>query len=218
MTRDKPKRVAPAGWKFSAISIAGLTPPIELIHGILEAVSIPVRVMIRENEGYRIEHPAELDRLCLLAAQFGALPIDGLVLGFLIGGKIDHKSTSAILRQAPHCRATFHHALEETDDAQAAIQDVKHILQIDRILTAGRSGTWAQRRARIEQYYEQARPELTILAGGGVHLTTMRSLLRTTPIREFHVGRAARENGRVHADKVARLVRLLKIPISAQTE
>ncbi len=200
------------------LDCGGLTPPIELVHGILEAVSIPVRVMIRENEGYRIEHPAELDRLRLLAAQFGALPIDGLVLGFLLGGKIDNKSTSAILRQVPLCRATFHHAFEETDDAQAAIYDLKHIPQIDRILTAGRSGTWAQRRARIEQYYEQARPELTILAGGDVTLTTMGFLLRTTPIREFHVGRAARQNGRVRAQKVAGLVRLLKTPAAAQTE
>lgn len=194
------------------LECGGLTPGMDLVEGILNAISMPVRVMLRENAGYGIAGPAELDHLSSLAAQLGALPINGLVLGFLLEGKVDARRTSTILGQAPRCGATFHHAFEETDDAQAAIRDLKQIPQIDRILSAGRSGTWARRRARLEYYHDQADPELSILAGGGINVTTMRSLLETTPIREFHIGRAARENGRVHAGKVATLVRLLKRP------
>src|SRR5262245_13498947 len=68
---------------------AGLTPPVELVQTIKDAVDLPLRVMVRESEGYGISDEAEVERLCAAAAEFSKLGVDGLVLGFLKGGKID---------------------------------------------------------------------------------------------------------------------------------
>jgi copper homeostasis protein len=120
----------------------GLTPPIPLVREILNAVSIPIRVMIREQNDYRAGTDAELQRLCSLAAEMSMLPIDGLVMGFLIGTEIDVGALHGILSQIPQCRVTFHHAFEELDDPLRGIGSLRQIWQVDRILTAGGPGSW----------------------------------------------------------------------------
>src|SRR6476469_4280079 len=95
------------------LSEGGLTPPFRLVCEILDAVSIPIRVMIRERSDYSTGNDVELQRLCLLASEMGSLPIDGLVMGFLTGTEIDVTALSRILSGVPRCRVTFHHAFEE---------------------------------------------------------------------------------------------------------
>ncbi|HAF21471.1 MAG TPA: hypothetical protein DCK93_00940, partial [Blastocatellia bacterium] len=71
----------------------GLTPPLQLVRDIVAAVSVPVRVMLRESDGYTIGGEAEIERLCKSAHHLSALQIDGVVLGFLRNGEIEHHLT-----------------------------------------------------------------------------------------------------------------------------
>src|SRR2546422_10888383 len=66
----------------------GLTPPLDLVRDILVAVHLPVRVMLRESEPFAVTDQVEIERLCAAARALAALPIDGLVLGFLRDGEI----------------------------------------------------------------------------------------------------------------------------------
>jgi copper homeostasis protein len=199
---------------ISEFDSGGMTPPARLVREILSAVKIPVRVMLRESEGYAVTGSAEVVRLCAAARDFAGLPVDGLVLGFNRGGEVDVELTGRILSCAPNLGATFHHAFEECAVPARAIAALKGLRQIDRILTAGGRGDWSQKIARLADYEQAARPELTVLAGGGLNADVMRSIRGATPIREFHVGRAARlpqtTRGAVSAARVAELVRLLK--------
>jgi copper homeostasis protein len=61
----------------------GLTPPLGLVRGILAAVRIPIRVMLRERDDYAISGPRERDDLCRIGSKLSALDIEGLVLGFV---------------------------------------------------------------------------------------------------------------------------------------
>jgi copper homeostasis protein len=80
---------------------------------IAAAVSIPVRVMLRENEGFEIADREELRKLCAIARELAALEIDGVVLGFLRGRSLNLASAQQILSCAPRVKATFHRAFEE---------------------------------------------------------------------------------------------------------
>src|ERR1700752_259778 len=64
----------------------GLTPPVELLRAIKEAVDLPLRVMVRESDGYQA---TEVERLCAAAEEFSRREVDGLVLGFLEVKTID---------------------------------------------------------------------------------------------------------------------------------
>ncbi len=192
----------------------GLTPPAWLVREILRSVKVPVRVMLRESEGYGVTGAAETARLCAAARDFASLPVYGLVLGFVHGGEVDVGLTGRILSCAPNLNATFHHAFEESEDPFRAIAVLKGLPRIDRILTFGGGGDWPQKVGRLAAYERAARPEISILAGGGVDACVMRMISEATSIREFHVGRAARlpqtAQGRVSAARVAELARLLE--------
>ena len=195
----------------SDLDCGGLTPSIEMVRAIKEAVDVPLRVMIRESDGYGTAGETEIERLCEAASELSNLSVDGLVMGFLKCDAIDLDLTSRVLACAPRLKATFHHAFEDAADQLQAVNQLKSLPQIDRILSSGGSGELEVRRLRLDAYERAAAPEVQIIAGGGMDMKAIGVLRRTTSIREFHVGRAAREGfsvaGAVQADLVRELVR-----------
>lgn len=189
------------------LDLGGLTPDPELVCEILSNVNIPVRIMIRENANFTVAGDAELERLCETAREFEKLGVDGLVLGFAKNGKPDIKTTQKILASTPKLKATFHHAFEETTDKVAAIETLKTLPQIDRVLSHGGKSGQIERCGNLANYSKTARPNIEILAGGRIDLEMIELLKRKTSIREFHFGRAARDGSYVSAEKVAELVR-----------
>ena len=191
----------------------GLTPPFELVHEIKQRVGVPLRVMLRENDGFETRDD-EIERLCVPAERFASLEVDGFVLGFLNHGEVDIERTQRVLAGAPHVRATFHHAFEAATDKLRALSAIKQLPQIDRILSSGGTGDLASRVQRLSEYERAAAPELMILAGGGIGSEAIIKIGRETRIREFHVGRAARAQfdveGAVQASLVSDLVQKLK--------
>ena len=190
-----------------ALDRGGLTPPIELVRAIKDAVDLPLRVMVRESHGYQTSGETEIEKLCAAAKEFSKLGVDGLVLGFLKGKTIDLDLTRRVLAAAPKLKATFHHAFEDAADQLQAVCEIKKLSQVDRILSHGGSGD--QRSQRLDAYVHAAAPEITILAGGGIDSGAIALLRHTTAVREFHVGRAARRGFRVDGEVQAELVRAL---------
>lgn len=192
----------------------GLTPPLELVENILASVTLPVRVMLREDDSYEVKNEIVIERLCAGARRLSKLNIDGLVLGFLRQGEIDALLTARILSQAPNLTATFHHAFDDAGNQSEAITALKKLKQVDRILTSGGPGRWSNKLAKLSTYVEQASPQIEILAGGGMDEQSIRTIRRATKIREFHVGRAARvpssATGVVRAERVRALVETLR--------
>ncbi len=188
----------------------GLTPPLELVQNILNAVTLPVRVMLRESDSYEVIEEAERQQLCTAASLLSRLNVDGVVLGFLRQDEIDVQLTERVLSCAPNLAATFHHAFEEAKNPFTAIRALQRVKQVDRILTSGGTGEWPEKIARLSRYQDEAGPEIEILAGGGIEQQSLRMICQATDIREFHLGRAAREPasaaGVVRSERVKALV------------
>ena len=186
----------------------GLTPPLSLVEAIAAEISLPLRVMVRENASYAIG-PGELPDLQKAAADLASLGIDGFVLGFSREHALDLDPVCSILRAAPHVRATFHRAFDDLTDPFSAIDSLAQVPQIDRILTDGGTGTPAERAERLRMYVERAAGRLEIMAGGGVDAEAFAWFAREGCVREIHVGRAARasvdQDAPVSAEQVRRL-------------
>ena len=187
----------------------GMTPPTELVRDVLAAVSVPVRVMLREEESYRVVDEREIEQLCTCAREFAALEVDGLVLGFIQNDQVDFELTRHVLSCVPSLKATFHHAFEEVRDAHEAIERLKGVGSVDRILTAGGRGDWSEKIAQLGRYERVANPEIKVLAGGGLHRQRIQAIRANTTIDEFHVGRAVRFQGRIDGPVQSELVRAL---------
>jgi len=188
----------------------GLTPPLELVRQIQTAVRLPLRVMLRESDGYQVMSNDEVERLCSAARALAALRVDGVVLGFLRGGKVDLELTRRILDSAPALKATFHHAFDEASDPLQALTDLQQCGQIDRVLTSGGSGDWTEKIERLARYQQVAGGRPIILVGGGVDASVIKAVRATTNLAEFHIGRAARVPPAVHGSvQAARVKELL---------
>lgn len=197
-----------------ALDRGGLTPPPALVRQMRERTRLPLRVMIRERDGYEAGGAEDLERILALARQMAALRVDGLVVAFLRGGAIDREAMDAVARAAPEVPITFHHAFDELPDPVTAFRALDRWPQIDRVLTSGGSGDWTARAARLGEYARAAGPARAVLPGGGVNVEALRLLARTPGIREAHVGRAARTGssaaGTVDGGRVAALIQAMK--------
>lgn len=191
----------------------GLTPSWQLVEEIKRAVDLPLRVMLRESTGFEVRGADEIARLCDAAERFASLEVDGFVLGFLKDREVDVELTQRVLACAPRVRATFHHAFEETENKARALDQLRRLPQLDRVLSSGGTDELQLRIQRLDEYQKAASPELTIIAGGGVDGAAIVDIGRQTSIREFHVGRAARAQfrveGRVQSSLVSGLIKRL---------
>jgi copper homeostasis protein len=192
----------------------GLTPSIHLVRAIQSATRLPLRVMVRESDGFSTTGARELLALQRAFASFAELGVDGAVTGFARDGMLDVETTTAVLSAAPALRVTFHRAFDSLLDPFSALDTLRTLPQIDHILTSAGSGDWTARCRRLEEYVPRAGAHLTILAGGGVDAEGLRILASTRSVREAHVGRAACEppvpGAPVSVDRVRRLRALVE--------
>lgn len=195
----------------SDLALEGLTPSLGVVEQVLQAVSIPVRVMLRHNESFEIEDDDELRLLKRHAAELADMPVNGIVLGFVKNNQVDGKVMSELLACCGTKQATFHRAIESLGDQRGAIAQIRTLPNVDRILTSG--GTdycWAERRKTLENLQELAIPAITIVTGGGLDERGLELLAASPALNEFHVGRAARDaSNRLQSSLIHRLRNLL---------
>lgn len=188
----------------------GLTPPFEIATRVLETIKIPVRIMLRERPDMLSGDTAQLQNLQRTAARLMQLPVDGLVVGFVDGGILEKTAISAIADVAPGCRFTFHRAFDELADPLTGLEALKAIPQIDRVLTIGGKGAWAERKARLVAWQRAAGKSITLLVGAGLSPDVLADLAVTPELREVHFGRAARRDHSADAPVQRDAVRTLR--------
>ncbi len=196
-----------------SLETGGFTPSIELVRKIVETVSIPVRVMLRENASMSIGGQTEIETLQFHASTLADLPINGLVIGFVKDGLMDLGAINEILAAAPNCHATFHRAFDHLPDRVRALQELKQLPQIDRVLTDGGEGSWAERKVRLVEWQRAAAPQIKLVFAAGLCASRVAEASQDLRDVEVHVGRAARIpqviSGTVCRSQVASLKRLL---------
>jgi copper homeostasis protein len=191
------------------LSCGGLTPSIDLVRRIQREVPLPLRVMVRESDGFRCRSDDERRALVDQAMTLEALGIDGIVAGWTRDGRIDEDTLASVLEAAPSLRVTFHRAFDTLPDPEAALHVLGRHRQVDRVLTSAGTGAWTSRCAALRRYARWAGARTVILPGGGVDEDALRTLAQCDSVTEAHVGRAARVghaiDGRVSADAVKAL-------------
>jgi copper homeostasis protein len=191
----------------------GLTPPLDLVRAIVDATSLPLRVMVRESDGFGITGPNELITLQRAFADLADLGVHGAVVGFARDGALDLDLIASVLAVAPGLPVTLHRAFDSVTDPEAALDAALACPQIDRILTSGGSGAWTERCERLTGWARRAGPRITMLPGGGVDEQALAVLSRCDGITEAHVGKTAREpqdsTARVSATRVRHLKSLV---------
>jgi copper homeostasis protein len=187
----------------SGMEFSGLCPALETVQEVRAAVDVPVRVMLRLREDFSIGGPEGVAAISAIARRLREAGAEEFVLGWL-----DEKNAVDLgaLEQVRDCWGglpfTFHKAIDQAADRDAAFAAIRTLPGVDTVLTSG--GPFPAGRGLEVLAVEAAReaqrsvhgtePGLEILVGGGLKLADVPAL-QAAGLRNFHVGSAVRGSG-----------------------
>jgi copper homeostasis protein len=170
----------------SQLSIGGVTPGADLIAAAVEALSIPVHILIRPRGGDFVFSAAEFAQMCHQIEQAQRVGSAGVAVGVLFpGGRIDVERSRELVRLARPMNVTFHRAFDETADLSQALEDVIQT-GADCLLTSGGATDVLTGAESIARLHRQARERLDIMAGGGLKLANLAEVVRRTGVSYLH--------------------------------
>jgi copper homeostasis protein len=170
------------------LELGGLTPGIELVRKVREAVKIPVHVLVRPRPGHFVYRAREFSQMREEIAAIGRENVQGVVLGVLLADRsVDKQRTAELVALAAPMQATFHRAFDETKKLTAALEDVV-ATGAQRVLTSGGAADALTGAAVVQSLIQLAGNRLTILPGGGLHPANIAEVARRTGAHEVHTG------------------------------
>lgn len=191
---------------ISAWDLGGLTPSFDVVEEVLEAVRIPVHVMLRPHAQSFVYDAADRERVLRDAARLRELRVHAIVFGALTPeGAVDLALLRDVARAAPGVQITFHRAFDRARDAHAAHAQLRQIPEVTRVLSSGHAADAWSGRALLAQLVAQ-HPLPAMLPGGGINAENAAALIDATGARELHAGSGARTNGAIDPAKIAGII------------
>jgi copper homeostasis protein len=177
------------------LRIGGVTPDFELTRATVEAVSIPVHVLIRPRGGDFVYSADEYARMRLQIEQAREAGAKGVVLGILLpNGHVDMERTRVLVQQARPMAVTFHRAFDETPDLSEALESVIET-GADCLLTSGGAAEVLSGAETIAGLARRAGKRIQIMAGGGLWLRDVAEVMKRSGVTHLH-GSLTRKNGK----------------------
>lgn len=153
----------------SELAVGGITPSYGLIKQVVEALSIPVFVLIRPRSGNFTYSDAEFEIIKKDIQICKELGCQGIVSGVLnADNSIDKQRTKALVELAEPLSFTFHRAFDWVPNPMEALNALM-LLKVDRILTSGQESTAEKGIALLQELKASTNNQIVILPGGGIN-------------------------------------------------
>lgn len=153
----------------SDLHLDGLTPSLDLTLKIIEAIDIPVKVMIRNRSGNFVYSDHDFHVMNRQIKSFKELPIAGYVFGALTAnGDLDIKRISKwnqLVGTTPIC---IHKCIDLVDDKEAALRSLKQFKNVTQVLSSGGEATAMEGKDCLNRMIEVAGEDIQIIAAGKV--------------------------------------------------
>lgn len=183
---------------ITGILEGGLTPSLGLAEAVRDAVSIPVRVMVRPHARFFCYDAEDAAVMLRDIRHFRAVGGLSLVTGMLRKDRsIDEELLERLLDAADGMEVTFHRAFDEIPDQLAALNVLCRYRQITDVLTSGGKATAPEGAERIAvlQRLSHIQRQPAILAGSGLTAEGLKDFLEKTAVGSVHFGSAVRKDG-----------------------
>ncbi|PEP82151.1 copper homeostasis protein [Bacillus toyonensis] len=208
------KRIESAGGKrielISSYTEGGLTPSYAFIKKAVEAVNIPIHVMIRPHAKsftYTEEEIEMMKEDISVAQKLGAA---GVVLGVLNEQKeVDKEKLADLLSVVDGINVTYHRAIDDIENPVKAIRILKEFHKVTHVLTSGGQGNIVDNIPVLKDMQKVSDGQIQLVAGSGVTKENIKQLLDETGISQAHVGTAVREGKSCFSEIDRSLVREL---------
>jgi len=168
------------------LTVGGTTPSYGTIKKSLQALPVPVMVMIRPRGGNFCYSSTEIEIMKDDIAICKSLGVYGVVFGVLTAdNEVDVTVAAQLVELAKPMQITFHKAIDETPDILKATAEVMN-LGIDRILSSGGKPTAAEATETLRQMIALAAPKTRIIVAGKVTHENYVQIAAAIPSTDYH--------------------------------
>ena len=168
------------------LHIGGVTPSMRLLDAVLDAVAIPVHVLVRPRGGDFVYSRTEFQRMRGEIAQVKAAGAAGVVVGVLLPeARVDVERTRELVELARPMRVTFHRAFDETSDLEFALEDVI-ATGADTLLSSGGAANVLEGADALRRIQARAAGRIEVMAGGGLRLWNVAEMVRRSGVTCLH--------------------------------
>ena len=177
------------------VGSGGLSPEPATVSGICRETDVPVRVMLRLNDGLTTTG-GELTRLVGLGEDYLGTGAAGLSFGFLTSDlEIDVEVCGYLADRLPEVPWTFHRAVDSALSTDRAWRQLAGLPGLDAVLSAGSvRGLGAGCDELTDRAAGDPAVAALLMAGGGLRGEHVPWLSRAG-VRQFHVGSSVRPGG-----------------------
>ena len=199
----------------TAMGEGGLTPSIGLIEAVVDAVRIPVNVILRPHSRSFVYDADDYAVMLRDARAIVKARANAIVVGMLTpDGDVDIDGLSRIIDAADGLQVTFHRAFDEARDLHAAFDALLTFESVTNVLTSGGKPTVLDAQDVIAKLVAQSSgTRCTVLAGAGLTVDAVAPFVASTGVSAVHFGSGVRIGGKglapVDASAVARVRALL---------
>ncbi|MFD1957460.1 copper homeostasis protein CutC [Paenibacillus thailandensis] len=179
---------------ITAITEGGLTPGIGLVKRAVNAVRIPVFVMVRPHSRSFVYGKRDIETMAAEIEAVVQAGASGIVLGALTPDRqIDERALEALLPLTGGLPVTFHRAFDELDDQLGGLRTLAKYPPIRRVLTSAGPGPATEAMPEMRRLVEAASGgPVAIMAGSGLKPESIADFVRQTGVTEVHFGSAVR--------------------------
>lgn len=167
------------------LDLDGLTPEVELIKKVRDAIDIDLHVIIRPRSGDFTASVLVLEAMVRSIEKCQEIGVDGIVAGVLNEDRSIDMEGLAELKNAAYPKAfTFHRAFDVCNDPLMALDQLKSY-STKRLLTSGQAYKAPEGLDMIKQLVERSEGKIAIMAGSGVNAENIPALW-DVGVRQFH--------------------------------
>ncbi|MFW5914031.1 MAG: copper homeostasis protein CutC, partial [Bacillota bacterium] len=192
----------------------GVTPTLDTVDKICEAVAIDVMVMVRPRPGDFVYDKHELNAMCKTIARAKKKRVSGFLLGVLKeDGTLNASALKDFIDLAGNKDVHVHLSWEATKDKEEALKKLID-LGVKSVRITGGEGLGEKATDYLEtlRYYQGTYGnKIEFVLAGGVDEKNIAPLIMTTHIPHAHVGSGVRTPRSVHGRTDARKVQRLKL-------
>ncbi|WP_051621324.1 copper homeostasis protein CutC [Leeuwenhoekiella sp. MAR_2009_132] len=171
----------------SHYEVGGLTPSKTLITEVQQAVSIPIRVMIRPRAGGFNYTQEELDVMLSSIDECKELQVEGVVFGVLkADNTLDTAAIKTLTKRAYPLKVVIHKAIDETPDIFKALQKLLKIKGITTILTSGGKPNATEGATILKELIRIAGSQIEIMAQGEITSMNFEELHHIISANAYH--------------------------------
>lgn len=168
------------------LDLDGNSPPILLIKKVLNAVTIPVKVIVNPIPFHYQYSLLEKEAIQAYIEKVKSLPISGLVIGPLTRDRLPDIAFLKEIRAQTFLPITFHKAIDECDIPKSIATLMESSL-VDFILSSGGAPSAIEGRENLRQMKEQlSGSKIQLIAAGKITAKNLPQLHESLQLKYYH--------------------------------